>query len=248
MSRGHFYLAEALAQTGDSTAALQEYEKASLIDSKDPEIALKFGLALSKDRPKDATLLLRQSVKLDPRNPAAHRSLGLLLRRTGDIEGSSAAFQKAQELSAEADRHSEVVVHTKAAIQLLKKNDAAHAVDELRLALRLEADSADAHHLLGVALSAIGKGSEAQKAFASALQKRPSDPEIHFNFGVFLGRQSDWQGAAGEFRQVVALRPGHSQAHCLLASALGEMGNTEAAQKELKLARDFGHCELESAR
>jgi Flp pilus assembly protein TadD len=112
----------------------------------------------------------------------------------------------------------------------------------------MEADSADANHLLGVALSAVGKGNEAQKAFAAALKKRPSDPEIHFNFGVFLGRQADWQGAALEFRQVITLRPGHSQAHCLLANALGQAGNTEAAQKELKLARDFGHCELELAR
>jgi Tfp pilus assembly protein PilF len=114
--------------------------------------------------------------------------------------------------------------------------------------LAMEADSADANHLLGVALSAIGKGSEAQKAFVAALEKRPSDAEIHFNFGVFLARQADWQGAVRELRQVVALRPGHTQAHCLLANALGGMGNLEAAQKELKLARDFGHCELESAR
>jgi tetratricopeptide (TPR) repeat protein len=248
VARAHFYLADTLAQVGDSTAALQEYEKSSLLDPKDPEITLKYGLALSKDRPKDAIVLLRRSVELDPKNPAAHRSLGSLLGRTGDMEGSSAAFQRAQELSAESDRHSEVVVHTKVAIQLLRKNDVVRAIEELRSALAIEADSADANHLLGVALSAIGKGSEAQKAFVAALEKRPADAEIHFNFGVFLARQADWQGAVRELRQVVALRPGHTQAHCLLANALGGMGNLEAAQKELKLAREFGHCELESTR
>jgi len=63
-----------------------------------------------------------------------------------------------------------------------------------------------------------------------------------------LGRQADWKSATREFRQVISLSPGHSKAHCLLASALGEMGNTEASQKELKLAKEFGPCELETAR
>ena len=94
----------------------------------------------------------------------------------------------------------------------------------------------------------LADGARLTRSSAAALRKRPSDPEIHFNFGVFLGRQADWQGAAREFRQVVALRPGHSKAHCLLASALEAMGEKRASQNELKLAKDLGDCEVEMDR
>ncbi len=71
---------------------------------------------------------------------------------------------------------------------------------------------------------------------------KPSDPQIHFNFGVSLGHQQDWQGAAREFRSAVSLRPGYAQAHCLLASALAHMGDAHASAQEMTLAKEFGAC------
>jgi protein O-GlcNAc transferase len=222
---------------GDSAAALPEYETASRLNPKDAEYSYKCGVALSKVRPQDAVTQLRRAIELDPKSAEAHRSLGMLLRRTGDPEGSALEFQKAQELSMEAEKRLDVHVRRDTALQYLRKNNASAAINELRQALAIDPDAPDVDFLLAVALSMGGQQSEARQAFQTALQKKPSAPEIHFNFGVFLGRQGDFQSAAREFRSALALQPGYPQAHCLLAEALARVGDAGASQKEVELAR-----------
>jgi Flp pilus assembly protein TadD len=243
LARAHYYLADALDQAGDSAAALVEYEKASRLEPKNAEFSFKFGLALSTDRPKDAIIEVRRSIELDPNNPDVHRTLGMLLRRVGDLQNSTLEFQRASELSKQAEGHSEAVVHIQTAIRQLKGNEFSRAIDELRMALKDEPNSSAANQLLGVALSNIGNLTEARRAFTAALQENPADPEIHFNFGVFLGRQGDFQGAVKELRQVLALRAGYPQAHCLLAKALDHLGDAEGSNRELEIARESGRCE-----
>jgi Tfp pilus assembly protein PilF len=242
LASAHFYLAEALAQTGDGAAALPEYEKASRLNPKDAEYSYKYGVALSRIRPQNAANELRRAIELDPQNAEAHRSLGMLLRRTGDLEASASEFQRARELSVEAEKLLDTHVHRDTALQYLRKNNASAAINELRRAQAADPDAPDVDFLLAVALGVVGQQSEARRAFEAALQKKPSAPEIHFNFGVFLGRQGDFQGAAREFRSALALQPAYPQAHCLLAEALARVGDAAASEKELDLARRLASC------
>ena len=172
-----------------------------------------------------------------------NRSLGVLLRRTGDLQASALEFQRARELSVEAEKRLDAHVHRDTALQYLRKNNASAAINELQLALAAGPDSPEVNFLLAVALSMAGHESEAKQAFEAALQKKPSASEIHFNFGVFLGRQNDFQGAAREFRSALALQPGYPQAQCLLASALARVGDAAASEKEFELAQGLGPCE-----
>ena len=203
-------------------------------------------MALAKIRPQDAVGELRRAIELDPRNAEAHRSLGTLLRRTGDLRASTSEFQTAQELSEDAEKLSDAHVHRDTALQYLRRNNASAAINELRLAKVADPDAPDVDFLLAVALGMAGQQSEARRAFEAALRKKPSAPEIHFNFGVFLGRQGDFRGAAREFRLVLALRPGYPQANCLLADTLARVGDTATSRKELELARGLADCASKS--
>jgi Flp pilus assembly protein TadD len=109
LARAHFHLAETLTQTGEYEAALLEYEAASRLSPKDVEFRVKYGTALAKNRPQDAISELRQAIQLDPNNYVARQALGMVLRRMGDIEGSTFEFQRATELSAAADKQAEAV-------------------------------------------------------------------------------------------------------------------------------------------
>jgi Tfp pilus assembly protein PilF len=93
-----------------------------------------------------------------------------------------------------------------------------------------------------------GQQNEAKLAFSAALQQKPSASEVHFNFGVFLGRQGDFQAAAREFRSALALQPGYPQAHCLLANALARLGDSAASAIELTRARELGECASDPGR
>src|SRR5207247_10235430 len=91
-------------------------------------------------------------------------------------------------------------------------------------ALAIEPALAVAHHYRALALSSAGRFEEANQDFAEALRQSPSDPEIHYNFGVVLNAQSDWHDAAREFSMVINLRPEYPQAACSLAKALLQPG------------------------
>ena len=246
LAPAHFQLAEVLVQMGDSMAALPEYESAVRLHPQDAEFSYKYGVALSRARPQDAAAQLKRAIELDPNNAEAHRSLGMLLRRTGDLQSSASEFQKAQDLSLQGEKRADAHVHRDTAVVYLRKNNPVDAIKELRLALASDPDSPDAHFLLAVALGSAGQQREARQAFANALQKEPSSPDIHFNFGVFLGRQGDFQGAALEFKSALALRPGYPQAHCLLAKALAHLGKVNDSEKEFELAQGLGPCAPES--
>lgn len=239
----HFILAQALAQTGNSSAARKEYEAACRLDPNNAEFSLEFGRALLNSQPKQAIIELRRAIALNPNSAAAHRSLGILLRRTGDIEGSASELRQAGDLASKAEKHLSAEVHIHTAKRYLMNHNVPRSVEELRLALAAEPDSANANALLGMALSEIGKWSDAKKAFAAALQENPSDPAILFNFGVFLGRQGDFKGAARELERLLTLKPGYPRARCLLASALAQSGDAVGAKKQLALAQDLDECE-----
>jgi Tfp pilus assembly protein PilF len=213
------------------------------LSPKDVEFRVKYGTALARIRPQAALLELRQAVELDPDNYVAHQALGTTLRRVGDLEGSTVEFQRATELSAAADKHTEAVVHTNRGIEFLKMGSIPQAIEALQMALAAQGDLADAHHYLAIAHSAVSNWRQANQAFEVALQKKPSDPEIPFNFGVALGRQGDWQGAVHQFSTVVRIRPSHLQAHCWLADALSRLGENERSRIELEQARELGTCQ-----
>src|SRR5207247_5705803 len=109
-------------------------------------------------------------------------------------------------------------------------------------ALAIEPALAVAHHYRALALSSTGRFAEANQDFAEALRQNPSDPEIHYNFGVVLNAQSHWQDAAREFNIVIKLRPDHPQAACSLAKALLRAGDRDRASSFFERARATGVC------
>ncbi len=157
---------------------------------------------------------------LDPNSTEALNTLAATLRRLGKNDEAMAAFRQVREISAASAKHSEAVLETNKAIGLLQQRQIAPAMEVLKQALGADPKFPQADNYMGIALSATGHLIEANRAFETALQGNLSDPDIHFNFGIALQRQSRWQDAAREFSAAVDLRPGNPQTRCLLAGAL----------------------------
>src|SRR5206468_2086301 len=148
---------------------------------KDVEFRVKYGTALAKTRPQDAIGELRRAVELDPNNYVTRQALGMALRRAGDLNAAELEFRRAVELSAAADKHTEAVLLTNKAIEQITKGNLYQAMEAVRAALAAEPAFAKARHEPGIAFGATGKWDDANRKFNATLQKRPSDPEIHFN-------------------------------------------------------------------
>jgi tetratricopeptide (TPR) repeat protein len=71
---------------------------------------------------------------------------------------------------------------------------------EFREAIRLEPDSAEAHHNLGTALTAQGKSESAIAAFREAIRLKPDMAPAHCNLGQVLHDRRRYSEALGELR------------------------------------------------
>jgi len=113
------------------------------------------------------------------------------------------------------------------------------ALAELRQAVALHPDWAEAHHQLGNALKSLGAFAEAVESLRTAARLDPFQAAIWLNLGVScleLGRL----GQAEEcFRQALALEPYRPEARNILGHALLQRGRCAEAARELKRALEL---------
>jgi tetratricopeptide (TPR) repeat protein len=105
------------------------------------------------------------------------------------------------------------------AIQLSRLNAQA-AVTELRAATRLQPDRPEASNMLGLALAATGRNSEAIEQFALALRARPGYASARFNLATALAKAGKLDDATDNLRRVLADSPEDAAAKRRLAEVL----------------------------
>jgi len=86
---------------------------------------------------------------------------------------------------------------------------------------------------LGVLQARRGRYAEALANFEHAYRSNPSDADFCFNRGVALWYERHYPEAAESLQTAVQANPEDSEAHTLLAVALGKLGNSAGERKEL---------------
>jgi len=89
-----------------------------------------------------------------------------------------------------------------------------------RRAIAAGSETVDLYTNLGAICETEGKGGEARRLYAAALQIDPENVQTHFNLAVLNWKESDWRGAAEEFNRVIAANPGHREARYYRDAAL----------------------------
>jgi hypothetical protein len=103
-------------------------------------------------------------------------------------------------------------------------------------AIALSPQDAEAFYARGAVLQSIGEYSQAQDAFASAVQLRPRDYYLWLVLGVTRDQNQDQEGALRALRQSVALAPSYAQPHWQLGNLLLRIGQVDEAFNELRQA------------
>jgi tetratricopeptide (TPR) repeat protein len=132
----------------------------------------------------------------------------------------------------------------------LARNDNRKAVEYLEEVLRLNPKATAAHYPLSLAYAALG---DTAKSAEHLRQRRdgkiaPADtlmveldsllnsPQTHETLGIRALDREDWQEAASQFKQGLALAPDSPALHHRLATALSMMGDKAAARAEFETA------------
>jgi len=141
-------------------------------------------------------------VRLAPKSPEGHNSLGWVLLAQGEIDSAIVHFRSAVKLSPDF-----ALAHMNFSSALVRKGDVLAALREAKEAVRLAPGDSETHHTLARALDFSGDLDGAIGEFRRAIELEPQRAELHDDLGTVLVQKSDAQGAAAEFSEALRLQP-----------------------------------------
>ncbi|HJT77893.1 MAG TPA: tetratricopeptide repeat protein, partial [Gemmataceae bacterium] len=133
---------------------------------------------------------------------------------------------------------------------LLEQHKPEEALVQLREAVRLRPDFAEAHNHLGLALMALNRPAEAAASYREAVRLQPDLAQAHHNLGIALRQQGKHAEAEAACRESLRLKPDSPEGHNNLGLALLEQRKFEEAgaslREALRLKPEFaqGHNNL----
>ncbi len=218
----------------------------------------------------DAVRHLRQAVRIDPRNQAAHVELALALEAASLTDEAIAELKTAAGLEPGNARPHEAM-----GLIYLRKGNVDEAIGEFQVAARLDPKNAGYQSALGRAYSRQpGRIREASAAFEAALRLQSADPaaqaaltreaemeqtllervrqaeaearkspgsaEAWLKLGLAHVYAGDAGAARPEIERALQLKPRYGKAHLVLARLNYMSGQYAAAASELDAARASG--------
>ncbi|HYC02633.1 MAG TPA: tetratricopeptide repeat protein [Azospirillaceae bacterium] len=130
-----------------------------------------------------------------------------------------------------------------AALSYHRAGDLASATDLYGRILAVEPTQADALHLMGVALSQMGRPAEALPHLRGTLEVRPGNGRAHQDLALALRAVGDIAGALANFREAARLEPNAADVLNNLGSALSAAGDLDGAEAALERALALGYAE-----
>src|SRR5215510_5118364 len=116
----------------------------------------------------------------------------------------------------------------------------AEAAEEARRARELEPKLLQAWKLSGLSLQLAGRATEAEREFASALERFPDDPDLWFYLARVQYLQSSLKPAESSARRALELQPAHAGAHTQLAMTLEALNDYPNALDHYRRGVELG--------
>lgn len=105
------------------------------------------------------------------------------------------------------------------------------ATKQLKFAVQLQPNHAEAHGYLANVLQLAGDLQTADTHYRMAVFLDPKDPLIQSNFGLFLSKKDRRDEAITCFRQAISMAPDYAPAYSHLCNCLRQSGNVNEAVK-----------------
>lgn len=179
--------------------------------------------------PEAAEASFRRALQSNPNSATVRQDLGAALVRMGKWSEAASVLGPL----ALARPNSPLVAYLHA-LALQNSQHPKEAEAEVRRDLAMDFNSADAHTLLGIALSSQGRFDEAISELGRAVEIDPNS----FDAELYLGRsrygRSDTAGAATALEKAVSLRPEDPEARFFLGTVLEVAGDQDAASEQYR--------------
>jgi len=224
-----------LAQ-GNTDKADALIEKATQIDPSDPAPFLTLSGHLGrKGDVAGALAAAEKGLEIDPDSQEAKLRVAEIKIDVGYRDGDEAMVQSGQQmveevLAAGAPSASALMVMAKINLAQQKVDE---AIEGMRAALELDPANAQAHFILGTALSLKGEGAAARTELARALEIDPGQLEARRILARVHASLGEHEYAVEEARRYLTAVPDSTQTRILLAQSLVILRRMDAAINEL---------------
>jgi arylsulfatase A-like enzyme/tetratricopeptide (TPR) repeat protein len=208
-----YYLGRAYLQLGNFQAAIPNLRDAIVKVPTYTPAYLELAKALvALKQYDDAMRVLRDGLARDPRNFQFHSHLGFIARARRDLPTARRHYETARSLE---PGDFDVRMNLSAIYRDL--GEPRLALQEVDAALKIHADSGEAHNQRGMLLGGSGDLASAVAAFERAATLDPKNALVWFNLGLTKLRTGDKAGAASALRKALDLKPDFDDAKRLLA-------------------------------
>jgi len=219
---------------------------------------LSLGHVLEGKNPEDAVAAYREAAQLRPNDTEPHLAAGLFFEKQNRFGDAEHEYQEVLELDSKSAegmaglvnvytktqhlpevekmlrRYLEInpgneTAHLQLGRVLALRNDAAGARAEYEAALRLAPNDLEAQRELAGLDLAAGRYREAAQRYQALVNRRATDPELHYALASALMHARDFPAAQQALLETVKLKPD-------LASAYGDLAVVATENKQYELA------------
>ncbi len=182
---------------GNQQEAIAHYNKALRANPDYAEAANNLTAALIEaDRYAEAETLTKERLKVQPKDPELQRNIGRLEMVSANLDRAETAFRNAIALN---ENKAESYVGLSQV--LFEKNHPKLALVEAEKALRLDPESALAHHQFAIVQANLGDIDTGFASYRKALELKPDQTASQIALGHLMMEQGDFQGAKATFEE-----------------------------------------------
>jgi len=222
--------AQRLIEVGKVDAAERELAVAVALLPEDPEARHALGYVYFRQgKLEESRKLLEEALEMSPANTKVLSKLGVVQARLKDFKAAEKTFAALVALTPD-----DPVARKNHGGALRDLGRLTEARAELKQALALKKDYADAYHALGLLEAKAGDSRAAFDMHETALELDPNHVDALNQSAVLLARDGQLEVAAERFQRAVELDPGHATARFNLAEALLRLEKPAEAQAELE--------------
>ena len=217
---------------GNITEASKYYQFFINQGFKDHRVFSNYGVILQYlGKLKDAELLYRKAIELNPNYAVAYLNLGSILRDLGNLQEAELSTRKAIELKPDYAE-----AHYNLGNLLRDLGNLQEAEFSYREAIEIKPNYADAYSNLGSIMRDLGNLQDAELSTRKAIQLNPHFADAHFNLGNILKDLGKLKDAEVSTRKAIELNPDLAIAYSNLGNILRDLGKLKDAEVSTRKA------------
>ena len=201
----YLLLARIQIRRRQQSAAIASLEKALVLEPDNDEALVNFAVQAKSSDPQAALELLRRAVQTHPDSAIAHRELGFVLIKCGNLDAAEESLRRSVELEPQDPR---AAIYLANALWHQERLD--EAEEEYRRACALRPSCSFPHQYYADLCDWRGRKAQAEALYREAVRLEPDDESACLHLGRFLVRNERTEEGVRWLQRAAELDVEHS--------------------------------------